>query len=656
MFNPLLSHTPSAGRLSSFLLPLAMMLLVGAVGCGDDDGDGDNLSGLDAPSILVSPSSFNFPDTPIGERETTTLIISNTGGSVLNITEMELIDESPTPQFRRGQGFLSTLQIPVGESHEFNVSYIPVSPDPARAEVRMQTNDPDNAEVIVELNTPQLGPQIFGNQAVRFNRVPAGEEAWTLTTIQNIGTTPLTISQILLGQNSDFDIAFPAPGADPADLESDTDQWPEVLEPGESFDIRIWFRPVNNNPSSGEITILSNDPNRSTFSLELIGNSGSPCMEVNQGEVLDFGASSAGQVGRRSIVITNCSAETPLELTNIFVSENTESVFDLNLDPLGGDPDDAPVIIDPSRSATFQALFAPISETASYEAKLTIESNDPVASPYEIALLGEGTDNECPVAVAEGRILNTTRTFTEGTALPLNTIELLGGSSFDPDGQVDFYEWTILESPENSQARVSPSPNLADPTLYLDLAGTYVVELMVYDNQGVASCGEPATVTIQAIPEDDVHIQLVWDAPGVANPTPEAGVDLDLHYLHPSGRWNGDGSVYWNNRFPNWGNPEDERDDPRLDIDDTCCGGPENINHSNPESGLEYGVGVYYFTDRGLGAAYATVRIYIRGELRFQLRNTYLPSEGYFWHVANIRWPSTDVYRRDVIDFGFPVQ
>ena len=203
---------------------------------------------------------------------------------------------------------------------------------------------------------------------------------------------------------------------------------------------------------------------------------------------------------------------------------------------------------------------------------------------------------------------------------------------------------------------MSPSPNIVDPDLYLDLAGTYVVELMVYDNQGVASCGDPATVTIQAIPEDDIHIQLVWDAPGVANPAPDAGVDLDLHYLHPSGRWNGNGSVNWNNPFPNWGNPEDDRDDPRLDIDDTCCGGPENINHSNPESGLEYGVGVYYFADLGLGAAYATVRIYIRGELRFQLRNTYMPSEGYFWHVANIRWPSTEVYRRDVIDFGFPVQ
>ncbi|RAL21201.1 hypothetical protein DL240_13800 [Lujinxingia litoralis] len=654
MFTPL-HFSPAASRRTTLLTFLLLALSSLGLGCGDDDGDG-NLSELNAPSILVSPSEYTFPETPIGEREEVTLTISNGGASTLNITGMELVDESPTPQFRRGQGFLRTLQIPAGGSHDVSVSYIPVSAAPSRAEIVINSNDPNNGEVIVELSTPQLGPQIFSPQIVRFNRLPAGEEAWQRTTVSNIGTTPLNISEVLSGQNSDFDITFPAPGAELAELESDTDRWPGTLEPGESFDIRVWFRPINNNPSTGEITILSNDPRSSTFTIDLVGNSGSPCMEVDSGELLDFGASSAGQVGRRSVVITNCSAETPLTLTDIAITEDPEGVFDLNLEPLPGALPASPVILNPSRSATFQVLFAPESETASYQGTMVIESDDPVASPYEVELMGEGTDNECPVAIAEGRIANTTRTFTEGTALPLNTIELLGGSSFDPDGQIQFYEWSILEAPENSQARLSPSPNIQDPSLYLDLAGTYVVELVVFDNQGVASCGESATVTIQAIPEDDVHIQLVWDAPGVSNPTPDAGVDLDLHYRHPNGRWNGDGSVYWNKRAPNWGNPEDTRDDPRLDIDDTCCGGPENINHSNPESGLEYGVGVYYFTDRGLGAAYATVRIYIRGELRFQLRNKYIPSEGHFWHVANIRWPSTDVYRRDVLDFGFPVQ
>ncbi|MBA2660764.1 MAG: hypothetical protein H0U74_00590 [Bradymonadaceae bacterium] len=44
--------------------------------------------------------------------------------------------------------------------------------------------------------------------------------------------------------------------------------------------------------------------------------------------------------------------------------------------------------------------------------------------------------------------------------------------------------------------------------------------------------------TIHAVSDDDIYIQLIWATPDVPEPTQGLGTDVDLHYLHPLGRWN----------------------------------------------------------------------------------------------------------------------
>ena len=94
--------------------------------------------------------------------------------------------------------------------------------------------------------------------------------------------------------------------------------------------------------------------------------------------------------------------------------------------------------------------------------------------------------------------------------------------------------------------------------------------------------------------------------------------------------------------------------DPSLDIDDTDGAGPENINMKDPEPGLTYAVGVYYYADAGYGPAYATVRIYIQGTREFEYRDMYLPSRGSFWYVSTISWPSADIFSVAQVQQGFP--
>jgi uncharacterized protein YfaP (DUF2135 family) len=161
-------------------------------------------------------------------------------------------------------------------------------------------------------------------------------------------------------------------------------------------------------------------------------------------------------------------------------------------------------------------------------------------------------------------------------------------------------------------------------------------------------------MTLEAISNKDIHIQLVWDTPGDPNRNNNHGTDFDVHLLHPLGRWNHRPyDCFWQNMRPDWGVQGDPSDDPSLDIDKVDGWGPENVNLSKPERGLSYGVGVHYFSHHGYGTRYATVRIFNSGELVTEMRRKRMVDQQ-FWHVADIAWPSEIVTIQDRLYSTFP--
>jgi hypothetical protein len=193
-------------------------------------------------------------------------------------------------------------------------------------------------------------------------------------------------------------------------------------------------------------------------------------------------------------------------------------------------------------------------------------------------------------------------------------------------------------------------------TFFVDLAGRYVIELEVYDNLGQVSCApnEVATVVIEAVPEKDLHIQLVWATPADPDETDDSGTDVDLHFKHQNAneRWGssaGTWDCYFQNTSPDWGNVGDFLDNPSLDIDDINGAGPENINLDRPEVGVNYEVGAIYFRAESLfgeagrdptieHASYVTLRIFARGELLGEFVDRELNRLNQLWHIATINW------------------
>jgi len=95
-------------------------------------------------------------------------------------------------------------------------------------------------------------------------------------------------------------------------------------------------------------------------------------------------------------------------------------------------------------------------------------------------------------------------------------------------------------------------------------------------------------------------------------------------------------------------------DDPKLRARDDDGIGRESIFHERPKENELITIGVDYFADAGLGPSYATVRIYSGEVLIAEVRDRYLESEGVFWEVGTIEWPSKRFLARDVTTQGFP--
>lgn len=220
------------------------------------------------------------------------------------------------------------------------------------------------------------------------------------------------------------------------------------------------------------------------------------------------------------------------------------------------------------------------------------------------------------------------------------------------------WRWRVAQ-PVGSQSVFVPSPTVPTPTFEANVAGVYEFFLDAWDD-----AGEPVATTasffVSVIPDEAIHIELLWDTPGDPDQTdtgPFAGSDMDLHFVHarapsaPDARdLDGDGrgdpyfdqpwDCYWFNPHPDWGEFGSARDDdPGLDRDDTDGAGPENINLNVAEDGIVYQVAVHYWDDHSHGASFATVRVYLYGALAYEVADFWLVNRD-LWCVAYVLWPA----------------
>jgi hypothetical protein len=525
----------------------------------------------------------------------------------------------------------------------------PPSP-PARDVGTADTADGGLADAL----TTRDEPDIVTDDEVVFGRVPPNtddpgwEGGWRRTTVQNVGEAPLVIEDIYVTGSDNFRVTYPTQGAEVGDVSSDTESWPGTLAPDASFDVRVWFRPDDNLPESGQLVFETNDPDESISAVELSANAGFPCLELLPSDEVHLGEGAPGQVLRETVALRNCSRSKPLELEDIGIRNDDSGVFYV-------EEAETPFVLAPGERARFDVVASIVDDGGPYRAELLIQSSDPANARVRLPVLAFGVSHtDCPFAHAVAWTEDNRAPRTVLETAPLTVVEFDGSRSFDSNGSVERYEWTVLSRPHGSTQRLVPANDVVSPRLFIDVVGTYEVALEAYDGDGNASCNERQVIEIRAVSEDDVYIELVWDTPADPDPADNFGSDVDLHYLHPHGRWDEPPyDVFWRNPSPDWGDFGDASDDPSFARDDTEGAGPEVVTHNGLES-LSYRIGVYYYSDKTLGSSEATVRVYLRGSLEWVYPAKELGQTGAFWEVATIEGPDGIITPVDEMYEGFP--
>ncbi|MFW5966332.1 MAG: choice-of-anchor D domain-containing protein [Persicimonas sp.] len=480
-------------------------------------------------------------------------------------------------------------------------------------------------------------PEIDAPERVAFNNVPDGTTERREVEVTNVGGHMLELDEWSI--DGPFEMEF---------LHQEG-KAPEALRPDESARLRISYSSDGSDEAiEGALTIESNDPDAPVTTVELAANVDFPCMELRPEDELDFGTVPRDEPSRERVRVTNCAEESELEV-------DVDEIEGDDAFSLADDVEDTAFTLEAGESREVSVSFNP-EDPERYSAELPISSNAEEDPDRTIDLLGEGAPYECPKPVIRASHPDRGEEIADPQGhletVPLDEIALDASLSEDPEGEgIASYEWELVEQPEDSNVGLENTDGEQNE-LWMQLAGTYEVELQVESELGVRGC-DPARLTIEAIAESDVHVQLVWSTPSDSDETDDDGTDLDIHLLHPNGDWDAaPWDCHWKNQNPDWGVEGDESDDPSLDIDDTNGAGPENINLDNPED-VEYEVGVHYFNDHGFGESYATVRVYLGGVLVHEAADHPM-TDREFWHAATIDWEAQEVEGHDDVYSDFP--
>lgn len=441
--------------------------------------------------------------------------------------------------------------------------------------------------------------------AIDFGGVVVPYAATETFVILNTGRSDLNVEDVYL--NSDEGGVF--------SVEFET----TVVPPDEKIEIPVTFKPKTYEDYTGSIAILTDDPETPVTYIPVSGSGIDgpiPELAIEPG-ALDFGVVDVGSAGQQIVRLVNYGAgDVTIDSMTIDGSGKFSIVGASSIEgsTIGGE-DETSLIFEYRPTAT-----------SGDNATVTFHTNDPVKPEQTLFLLGNGggdfqypdAEIDCPDRVN-----------------PPIAVGLDGRGSTDPmnpSGELK-YEWTVLSTPDGSSTTDVIDPGKDYTNLFVDLAGSWTVQLVVENEVGLRS--EPDVCQFDAIPPKNVHVELIWDT---------GNSDLDLHLVQgDSTPFSLPGDCNYCNPSPDWGN-SGGADDPLLALDNRTGYGPENINMDSPYNG-DYVVYVHYFDDKGGGDSVATVRVWINGAMEWE--GSALLTKRDMWRVGYIRWPDASFQ-----DFG----
>lgn len=246
-------------------------------------------------------------------------------------------------------------------------------------------------------------------------------------------------------------------------------------------------------------------------------------------------------------------------------------------------------------------------------------------------LIGIPQEGAAPVAIITG----------EQSYDPLATAAFDGSTSYAASPKtIVSYAWAITQRPNGSASQIVSGSAPSNITFFVDLAGSYTVELTVTDSVGMTGSTQYA---FNCVPSQGLHVELTWANQytqadmdlHVVNLTqdPALGVLFDMQGCTTSGSTIATGSgcdCHWENcqsfagEALDWFVVNVAQDDASQDIDNIDANTPENINIVKPVAG-KYEVEVHYYSAEGGPSINVdtTVNVYSGGALTWTGTQTF---------------------------------
>ena len=190
-----------------------------------------------APSASVTPQEIIFPQTWIGDTIEFPLVVANEGNATLTVTGIG----SDNPVFSAD---MTAFDLEPGIQQEVAVAFAPDGEGLFTGILTVESNDPDNPAIEVNLSGEGLMPQavISLPPSIDFDTILVNNTVALPLTVWNIGNASLEVTDITLNNN-----VFSA------DLTSFT------LEPGDSAVVMVSFTPDSQGLFEGVLQVVSND-------------------------------------------------------------------------------------------------------------------------------------------------------------------------------------------------------------------------------------------------------------------------------------------------------------------------------------------------------------------------------------------------------------
>src|SRR3984893_7430048 len=291
-------------------------------------------TGGSSQQLTVSPGSHNFGNVTVNTVANTAVTLTNSGAANLTISRIVVSGTGFT-----GSSIKTPMTVPAGGNVVVDVSFSPKTSGNFFGAVTVSSDDPNAPSESVALDgtgtTQVIGKLIAAPAALNFNNVKQGSTASAVTTLKNVGSGNVTLSQIHLS-GSGFSTSGIAT--------------PVLVVPGESLTLTVRYSPASNRTSSGEISLVS--AQGGVTSVSVSGTVAQSSLNLSPASI-NFGNAVTGVANSQTVQIAN-PGTVPVTIAAANISGAGFSTSGLTL----------PVTLSAGKTATFNVQFNPKSAGA----------------------------------------------------------------------------------------------------------------------------------------------------------------------------------------------------------------------------------------------------------------------------------------------------